>query len=251
MVVIKSKQEIGKIRRACVLVAEILDHLREMVAPGLSIRELEKEAECMAQKKSAIPAFKGYHGYPSALCVSVNDVVIHGIPGMKKLKSGDLVGLDFGILLDGYYGDAATTVPVGKISPEAERLLKVTEHALYEGIGKAVPGNRIGDISCAIQTYVEKNGFSVIREFTGHGIGKALHEEPPIPNYGKRGIGLLIEEGMTFALEPMVTAGSFEVDVQSDGWTVTTRDGSLSAHFEHTIAIRERRAEILTIIPRH
>jgi methionyl aminopeptidase len=159
------------------------------------------------------------------------------------------VGIDFGILLDGYFGDAAITVPVGKISQDAERLLKTTKDALYKGIEKAIPGNRIGDISHAIQSHAEAEGFSVIREFTGHGIGKKLHEEPSIPNYGKEGTGLLIEEGMTFALEPMVTAGSYEVEVHSDGWTAATKDGSLSAHFEHTIAIREKGAEVLTVIP--
>jgi methionyl aminopeptidase len=248
MVNIKSEQEIRKIKGACVVVVEVLERLRKMVAPGLRIKELEREAEHMAQKKGGIPAFKGYHGYPSALCVSVNDVIIHGIPSMRKLNAGDLVGLDFGILLNGYFGDAAITVPVGKISPDAQRLLRITEHALYEGIAKAMPGNRIGDISHAIQTYVERNGFSVIREFTGHGIGKKLHEEPSIPNYGRQDTGLLIEEGMTFALEPMVSSGSHEIEVLSDGWSAVTRDGSLSAHFEHTIVVRDREAEILTRI---
>jgi methionyl aminopeptidase len=249
MVHIKSEQEIQKIKRACVAVAETLRSLQEMVAPDLPVNELERKAEQMAQKKGGVPAFKGYHGYPSSLCVSVNDVIIHGIPSARRLRVGDLVGIDFGILLDGYYGDAAITVPVGQISQEARRLLKTTEEALRKGIAKAIPGNRFGDVSHAIQKHVEENHFSVIREFTGHGIGKQLHEEPSIPNYGKEGTGLLIEEGMTFALEPMVAVGSFEVEVRADGWTATTKDGSLSAHFEHTIAIRKNGVEILTALP--
>ncbi len=246
MVNIKSEQEIKKMKKACAIVAEVLESLRRMIQPDVNINELEKKAESVAKKRGGIPAFKGYNGYPSSLCVSVNDVIIHGIPNMKKLRKGDIVGIDFGILHDGYFGDAAMTVPVGDISRDAARLLKVTKGALHQGIAKAVPGNRIGDISHAIQTYVERHGFSVIREFTGHGIGTKLHEEPSIPNYGKVGTGLMIEEGMTFAVGPMVAAGSFEVAVQSDGWTAVTRDGSLSAHFEHTIAVRKKAAEILS-----
>lgn len=249
MVIIKSEQEIEKMKRACRAVMMILEDLRSMVIPGLSIRELESHAEKMAARSGGVPAFKGYHGYPSSICVSVNDVVIHGIPNTKEIRQGDLVGIDFGMLLDGYFGDAAITVPVGKISEEAGKLVKITKEALYRGIEKAIPGNRVGDISHAIQEHVEANGFSVIREFTGHGIGRALHEEPSIPNYGKQGTGLPIEEGMTFALEPMVATGSFEVEVQADGWTVVTKDGGISAHFEHTIAIRQKGAEILTVIP--
>ncbi|TET19104.1 MAG: type I methionyl aminopeptidase [Candidatus Cloacimonadota bacterium] len=246
MIYIKSEQEIEKMKRANKLVMEILSTLKNMVIPGLNIEKLEKKALYLSEKGEGIPAFKGYNGYPSALCVSINEVIIHGIPELRILKEGDIVGIDFGILLDGFYGDAAITVPVGKVDNLGMKLIEVTEQALYEGIQRATSGNRIGDVSYAIQSFVEKHEFSVIREFTGHGIGKELHEDPLIPNYGKPGTGVVIEKGMTFALEPMVAAGGFEVDILSDGWTAVTKDRSLSAHFEHTIAIGEEGAEILS-----
>jgi methionyl aminopeptidase len=248
MIFIKSESEIEKMRKPNGLVMEILEVLKDMIRPELDIQELERVAEDLSKKKGGVPAFKGYRGYPSVLCVSVNEVIIHGIPTRKVLKKGDIVGIDFGILYDGFYGDAAITVPVGKVGKDASKLLSVTEEALYRGIKEVKPGKRIGDVSYAIQSFVEKNGFSVIRDFTGHGIGRQLHEEPSIPNYGSPGMGVIIEKGMTFALEPMVAIGSHEIEILSDGWTAVTRDRSLSAHFEHTIAVKERGAEILTRI---
>ncbi len=246
MIYIKSEQEIARMRKANTVVMEILTALKEMVRPGLHIRSLEEKAEKMTKEKGGIAAFKGYNGYPSLLCVSVNEVIIHGIPDERVIKEGDIVGIDFGILFDGFFGDAAITVPAGRISRDASKLIRVTREALYEGIKNAIPGRRIGDISYAIQSYVEKNGFSVIREFTGHGIGKELHEEPSIPNFGTAGTGVVIERGMTFALEPMVSFGSYKVEVLSDGWTAVTKDRSLSAHFEHTIAVTDNEPEILS-----
>ena len=250
MILIKSDSEIERMRKANELVMQILEILKNMIKPGLNIQDLERRAEELSEKNGAIPAFKGYRGYPAALCVSLNEVIIHGIPKRRILEEGDIVGIDFGILLNGFYGDAAMTIPVGKVGKKATELLKVTEEALYKGIKEVKPGKRIGDISNAIQLHVEKSGFSVIREFTGHGIGKQLHEEPSIPNYGTPGMGIIVEKGMTFALEPMVSSGSYEIEILSDGWTAVTRDRSLSAHFEHTIAVREKGAEILTRLPR-
>jgi len=248
MIYIKSEQEIERMRRANIAVMEILLILKEMVKPGQNINRLEEKAEELTKKRGGTAAFKGYNGYPSSLCVSVNEVIIHGIPDNRVLSEGDIVGIDYGILLDGFYGDAAITVPSGKISKEALKLITITREALYEGIQKATPGRRIGDMSYAIQSYVEKNGFSVIREFTGHGIGKELHEDPSIPNYGTPGTGIVIEKGMTFALEPMVSSGSYEVEVLSDGWTALTKDRSLAAHFEHSIAVTDKGPEILSCL---
>jgi methionyl aminopeptidase len=247
MIYIKSEKEIERMRRSNSVVMEILIELGKMLEPGMNIKRIERKADELATEKGGIPAFKGYNGYPSSICVSINEVIIHGIPHDRLLKEGDLVGLDFGILIDGFYGDAAITVPVGEVNKEAKKLLGVTEKALYKGINKARPGNRLGDISYAIQSFVEKNGFSVIRDFTGHGIGRKLHEEPSIPNFGKPSTGVIIEKGMTFAIEPMVAAGSYKIDVLSDGWTVVTKDRSLSAHFEHTIAVTEGEPEILSV----
>jgi len=249
MIYIKSEQEIESMRRANALVMEVLVELKGMVKPCVMLNDLEKKACELTKKRGAVPAFKGYSGYPSALCVSVNEVVIHGIPDGRRFENGDIVGIDFGVLLDGFYGDAAITVPVGNISKEASRLVITTKAALYEGIKKAKKGRRVGDISAAVQNYVERNGFSVVRDFTGHGIGRNLHEEPSIPNFGKAGTGVLIEKGMTFAIEPMVTAGSYEIEVLSDGWTAITVDRSLSAHFEHTIVITDNEPEILSKWP--
>ncbi len=249
MIYIKSQEEIEKMRRANALVMEVLLKLKKMVKPGVALNALEKKACEVTEKRGAVPAFKGYGGYPSAVCISVNEVVIHGIPDSRKFENGDIVGIDFGVLLDGFYGDAAITVPVGNISKEALKLVTTTKAALYEGIKNAKKGKRIGDISVAVQDYVERNGFSVVRDFTGHGIGKNLHEEPSIPNFGKAGTGILIEKGMTFAIEPMVTAGSYEIEVLSDGWTTITLDRSLSAHFEHTIVITDNEPEILSKWP--
>jgi len=204
-------------------------------------------AEEYIKRHGGIPAFKGYRGYPRSLCVSVNEEVVHGIPGKRRLKEGDIVSLDLGVLMDGYYGDAAITVPVGKVSELAKKLIKVTEEALYRGIEMARPGNRLSDISHAIQTHVEKAGFSVVREFVGHGIGKQLHEEPQVPNFGPPNRGPRLEPGMVLAIEPMVNTGTWEVRILPNGWTVVTADGGLSAHFEHTVAITDNGPEILSL----
>ena len=208
---------------------------------------LDHQAERFIHKHGAVPGFKGYMGYPATVCISINDEVVHGIPSPKRvIKEGDIVSIDAGVILKGFYGDAAITVPVGGVSPEARKLLQVTEESLYKGIEAAVVGNRVGDIGYAVQQWVEKHGFSVVRDYTGHGIGRKLHEPPQVPNYGERGKGALLRPGMTIAIEPMVNAGGFEVKTRNDGWTVVTADHSLSAHFEHTIAIMEDRTEILS-----
>ena len=248
MVILKSRQEIEKMRKSNILVAEILEELGKKIRPGVKTIELDRLSETMALKKGARPAFKGYRGYPYSLCTSVNSEVVHGMPSERELKEGDIVSLDFGILNDGYYGDAAVTVPVGAISPEARRLLRVTEEALYRGIAAARAGNRIGDISAAIQGHVEAAGFSVVRDLVGHGIGKSLHEDPQVPNYGSSGRGIELKPGMVFAIEPMVNEGTYRVDVLRDGWTVVTADGKLSAHFEHSVAITENGPVILSRI---
>lgn len=246
MVFIRQPHEIERIRASNIIVAEILQELRGMVVEGIQTKELDRISEELAVKKGAKPAFKGYRGYPFSLCVSVNEEVVHGLPSSRVLANGDIVSLDFGILYRGYYGDAAITVGVGTISEEAARLIRVTEEALYLGIEEARIGNRLGDISAAIQDHVEKAGFSVVREFVGHGIGRSMHEDPQIPNYGTRGRGLLLKAGMVFAIEPMVNAGTYHVRVLPDGWTVVTADGKLSAHFEHTVAITENGPVILS-----
>jgi len=248
MVILKSRQEIEKMRKSNALVAAILEELGKKIRPGVRTIELDRLSEAMALKKGARPAFKGYRGYPYSLCTSVNSEVVHGMPSERELQEGDIVSLDFGILRDGYYGDAAVTVPVGEISPEARRLLRVTEEALYRGISAARAGNRIGDISAAIQGHVEAAGFSVVRDLVGHGIGKSLHEDPQVPNYGSSGRGIELKPGMVFAIEPMVNEGTYRVDVLRDGWTVVTADGKLSAHFEHSVAITENGPVILSRI---
>ena len=239
MVILKSPSEIEKIRQSNVIVAEILEILRKKIEPGTNTLTLDKISEKLALARSARPAFKGYRGYPHSLCTSVNQQVVHGFPSSRPLKEGDILSMDFGIFYNGYYGDAAITVPVGKISGVAQGLMKTTKQALFLGIEQAVPGKRLSDISHAIQSHVEAAGFSVVRKFVGHGIGKALHEDPQIPNYGKPGMGIRLKPGMVLAIEPMVNAGGYEVKTLEDGWTTVTRDGSLSAHFEHTVAITE------------
>ncbi len=248
VIIIKSPREIEQLRRSNAIVAEVLLELKRMIVPGRTTRELDQMAETLILSKGALPAFKGYRNYPATLCVSINEEVVHGIPGGRKLKEGDIVSIDVGVNLHGYFGDAAITLPVGEVDERAKRLLEVTEEALFIGIDRARVGNRLYDISHAIQKWVEGNGFSVVREFVGHGIGKSLHEEPQIPNFGSPGQGPRLEEGMVFALEPMVNEGSYEVKILSDGWTVVTADGKRSAHFEHTIAITDGRAEILSVI---
>ena len=246
MIILKSPREIERMKVPCRMVAEILGLLAEQVTPGISTYELEAVAYAETLKRKAKAAFKGYSTYPSALCCSPNDQVVHGIPSKVPLKSGDILSLDFGILYDDFYGDAAITLPVGDVSDEAKMLLKTTEESLLAGISKAVPGNRLFDISNAIQVYVEQRGFSVVRDFVGHGIGRKLHEDPQIPNYGQPGTGVRLKTGMVLAIEPMINEKSYDVKVLKDGWTVVTCDGGLSAHFEHTVAITDNGPEILT-----
>jgi methionyl aminopeptidase len=246
MVTLKRPEEIEKIRTSNIIVAEILNELRGIVKPGITTRQLDLYAEELAKKKKAKPAFKGYHGYPFALCASVNCVVVHGMPSDQVVVSGDILSLDFGIYYDGYYGDAAITVAVGQVSDEAIRLMRCTEEALYHAIKEAVPGNRLGDISAACQGTVEKAGYSVVRDYVGHGIGRQLHEDPQVPNYGTKGRGIELKAGMVLAIEPMVNQGTYKVKLLQDGWTVVTEDGSLSAHFEHTVAITEKGPDILS-----
>lgn len=247
MVILKSLQEIEKIRNACLVVANVLDAIRTKVQAGITTKELDDFAEQFIKNAGAKPAFKGYRGYPCSLCTSVNEQVVHGIPSKGvMLKQGDIISIDVGAVVDGFYGDAAITVPVGSITNEAARLIKITEESLLLGIAEARPGNRLYDISAAVQSHVEAHGFSVVREFVGHGIGRNLHEDPQIPNFGDRGGGPKIKTGMVLAIEPMVNAGGSVTMVKEDGWTAVTADGSLSAHFEHTIAVMDDGPLILT-----
>jgi methionyl aminopeptidase len=248
MIILKSEREIALMREACKILSATLSALKDIVKPRVTTKELDKFADEFIRKRHAVPAFKGYRGYPASLCASINEVVIHGIPSNIRLKEGDIIGLDIGVLYKGYHGDAAITVPVGEIDAEKEKLLKVTEEALYRGINEARQGNRLYDISHAIQEWVEKNGFSVVREFVGHGIGKSLHEDPPIPNFGTKGKGPRLRKGMTLAIEPMVNAGTRKVKILKDKWTAVTSDGKPSCHFEHSIAITDSYPEILTQI---
>ena len=246
MIVLKSRYEIEQVRKSCQIVASALEAVKKVIEPGITCQELNDLAERLIVQGGAIPAFKGYRGFPAALCTSVNEQIVHGIPDGRVLKEGDIISLDLGVRLNGFFGDCAITVPVGNISGEAERLLKVTETSLYQGMQQAVVGNRLFDISHAVQSWVEKNGFSVVRDFVGHGIGRELHEEPQVPNFGTPHQGPRLQEGMVLALEPMVNAGSSKVKVLADGWTAVTADGSLSAHVEHTVAITSNGPEILS-----
>ncbi len=246
MVILKSLQEIEKIRKSNQIVAEILTILESEIKPGINTLYLNDLSERLAREKGATPGFKGYRGFPYALCASPNNVVVHGFPSKKLLVEGDILSLDFGILKEGYYGDSAITVAVGKISEAAGRLSRVTKEALFKGIEKAVPNGRLSDISHAIQLHVETAGFSVVRKFVGHGIGSKLHEEPQIPNFGEPGNGVRLKPGMTLAIEPMVNEKGYDVKILDDGWTTVTKDGCLSAHFEHTIAITENGPVILS-----
>jgi methionyl aminopeptidase len=247
MIILKSLQEIEKIRSASLIVADALDGIREMVRPGVNTLALDEFAEKFILSAGGKPAFKGYRGYPGSLCTSVNDQVVHGIPSRDVvLKEGDLISLDLGAIVEGFYGDAAITLPVGRISPEVERLVTVTEESLSQGIAAATMGNRLYDISHAVQQHVESHGFSVVRDFVGHGIGRSLHEDPQIPNFGERDRGPRLRSGMVFAIEPMVNAGGSATVITEDGWTAVTADGSLSAHFEHTVAVMPEGPWILT-----
>jgi methionyl aminopeptidase len=246
MIILKSKSEIDKMRIACRIVAEVLQELARLARPGVSTLELDAFAEKSIRARGAVPAFKGYRGFPKTLCVSVNEQVVHGIPSKRRLKEGDIVGLDLGAKWDGYYGDAAMTIPVGNITSIAESLLATAREALSLGIKEVSPGQHLSDISHTIQRYAEGQGYSVVRAFVGHGIGTALHEEPQVPNFGPPGRGPRLKVGMVLAIEPMVNIGDADVEILDDGWTVVTADGQLSAHFEHTVAITEAGPEILT-----
>ena len=252
MILIKSKKEIEYIRKSCRIVAETLQLLKSSVKPGIATLELDKIAEDYIRSNNAIPAFKGYSqggapGFPGSVCSSVDDEVVHGIPSTRLLKDGEIISLDIGVLKNGYFGDAALTVAVGTISDDKVKLMKVTERSLQLGIEQAIAGNKVHDISNAVQVYVEANGFSIVRDLCGHGVGKFLHEDPSIPNFGRKGTGAKLKNGMTLAIEPMVNAGKYDVITANDGWTILTADGSTSAHFEHTILINNNLPEILTI----
>ncbi len=247
MVELKTREEIEKIKKSGKILRQALELVKSKVKVGITTGELDKIAEEFIRSKGAIPACKGYEGFPGTMCISVNDEVVHGIPGKRKLKEGDVVSFDSCVLLEGWYSDSAITVIVGRPKTENDKkLVEVTEQALYIGIEKAVAGNRIGDISAAVQGFVEKNGFSLVREYTGHGIGRHLHEDPSVPNYGKKGTGMILKEGMCIAIEPMVCAGDYGLYTAEDGWTAITVDHSNAAHFEHTIAITKNGPEILT-----
>lgn len=246
MIIYKSDSEIRAIRKANRIVANILRELGKMVRPGVTTKSLDSFAERRTKEMGAIPAFKGYRGFPASLCTSLNEEIVHGIPSERRLRNGDILSIDFGVILDGFYGDAAVTYPVGDITPQAAKLIAAAEKSFAMGIKQAVPGKRIGDISAAVQEYVESQGFSVIRNFVGHGIGFSLHEEPQIPNFGTAGHGPQIKPGMVLAIEPMIAMGHWEVDILADNWTAVTRDRSLSAHYEHTIAVTHDGPEILS-----
>lgn len=246
MIILKSQREINYLRDAGRVVAQTLEEVRKAVRPDITTQELDQIAEEYIKSCGAIPAFKGYHGFPGNICASVNEEVVHGIPGLRKLKNGDNVSIDIGAVINGYYGDAAITVPVGEVDAQVQQLLDITEQSLYKGIEQAIAGNRLGDISHAVQAHAEKYGYGVVRDFVGHGIGRNMHEDPQIPNYGIPGRGPRLKPGMTLAIEPMINMGTQEVKVLDDGWTVVTTDGRRSAHFEHTIAITPEGPEILT-----
>jgi len=248
MVILKLPEEIEKLRTSNLIVAEILKELRERIRPGVTTRELNSLSEELSRKRKVRPAFKGYRGYPFALCTSVNGEVVHGMPSDRPLVAGDILSLDFGVEYKGYFGDAAITVPVGAVSAAARKLMMATEEGLYDAIRQAQAGNRLGDVSAAVQKRVEADGFSVVRDFVGHGIGRSLHEEPQIPNYGVRGRGIELRPGMVLAIEPMVNEGSYRVKILPDGWTVVTEDGKLSAHFEHSVAVTENGPDILSLL---
>jgi methionyl aminopeptidase len=248
MIILKSQREIEIMKKAGKIVAMALKEVEKNIRPGITTGELDEIAEKFIVSQGAIPAFKGYRGFPASICTSVNEEVVHGIPGLKFLKNGDIISIDVGAVIEGYYGDAARTFPVGNITSEALKLINVTKQSFYKGIAFAKPGYRLSDISHAIQEYVESNGFSIVRDYVGHGIGQKMHESPEIPNYGQPNKGPRLKPGMTLAIEPMVNAGGFEVNTLENGWTVITRDGSLSAHYENTIVITDAEPQILTII---
>jgi methionyl aminopeptidase len=249
---LKTPDDVARIREACLIVRDVLEELVQAAQPGVTTAELDRLAASRTRERGAAPAFLGYHGYPASLCISVNDEVVHGIPSPRRvLQEGDVVGLDFGVVKDGFFGDAARTVPVGRTSAEARRLLETARDALAAAVAAARPGGHVGDIGAAVQALVEARGFSVVREFVGHGIGRRLHEPPQVPNFGRGGMGAVLRPGFVLAIEPMVNAGAAGVEILDDGWTAVTADGSLSAHFEDTVAITENGPEILTLGGEH
>lgn len=248
MIKIKTPEEIEKMRVAGQVVARTIETLVSSIVPGKTTTiELDRLAEKYLVEQGAKPSFKGYRGYPNTICVAINEEVVHGIPGERILQPGDILGIDLGAIIDGYHGDSALTVPIGEVSEEAQKLLRVTREALFKGIAQAKSGKRLSDISHAIQKYAERHGYSVVREMVGHGIGSQMHEEPQVPNYGKPGRGPVLQKGMTLALEPMVNVGGYEIESLADKWTVVTKDRSLSAHFEHTVAVSDKEPDILTL----
>jgi len=249
MIIRKSRSEIELMRVAGQIVARVLNRLSDMVEPGITTQDLDREAERMIVGAGAYPTFKGYHGYPSSICASINDEVVHGIPSKRKLREGDIIGIDCGATYKGYVGDAAVTVPVGKgVRDDVRKLVAATERSLYAAIEQCQVGNRLGDVCHAVQAHVEPLGYSVVKNFCGHGVGRAMHEEPQVPNYGKSGTGPILREGLVIAIEPMINLGHEDVKVLSDGWTVITLDGQPSAHFEHTVAITQDGPQILTML---
>lgn len=248
MIYLKSSNEIDIMRKAGRIVAETLAKIEEEIKPGITTKDLDRIAEEYIVSCGARPSFKGYHGFPATLCTSVNEEIVHGIPGDRVLQQGDIVSIDCGAFFQGFHGDAARTFPVGRISPIAQKLIDVTRESFFKGLEFALIGNRVGDISHAIQSYVEPHGFSVVRDYVGHGIGKEMHEEPPVPNYGKPGRGPKLAKGMVLAIEPMINLGVYAAKEKPDGWTVVTCDGKMSAHYENTVAILENGPELLTII---
>ncbi len=247
MIILKSPREIALMRAAGQILAEVMERLRTFVKPGISTAEIDREVESFLAGRGAKPAFKGYRGFPATVCTSINEEVVHGIPlPHRRLREGDIIGLDLGCVVDGYYADCAFTLAVGEVPPRVRELLDVTRESLDRAVDQCRPGRRLGDISHAVQEHVERHGFSVVRAFVGHGIGRELHEDPQIPNFGEPGRGPVLKPGMVFAIEPMVTMGSWEVRILPDGWTAVTEDGSLAAHFEHTVAVSENGPDVLT-----
>ncbi len=246
--IIYCAEEIAAIKKSNQIVSEILKGLEAMIKPGLSTKQMDEWAEAKTRELGAVPAFKGYRNYPASLCTSINEEIVHGIPSSRSLREGDIISLDFGVLYEGYYGDAAATFPVGEVTPQARKLIQTAEDAFYKGLDQIRVGNRISDISHAIQRHVESQDFSVIRAFVGHGIGLSLHEEPQIPNFGLPGRGPKIKPGMVFALEPMIAMGDWNVEILEDNWTAITRDRSLSAHYEHTVAVTPEGIDILSLL---
>lgn len=247
-VLVKSSRELERMRRAGRVAARALREVGRAVRPGTTTLALDRVADRVIRSLGGVPSFLGYRGFPASACISVNDEIVHGIPGRRVLREGDLVKVDLGALVDGYHGDVAATFPVGSISPRTRRLLRVTEEALFRGIEAVCPGARLGDVGYAVQSFVESHGFSVVRQFAGHGVGRSLHEDPQVPNFGKPGKGMVLRPGMVLAVEPMVNEGTWRAVVDGDGWTVRTADGQLSAHFEHTVAVTEDGYEILTLL---